>query len=164
MQGLWRFLQLLTMCCWVGGLIFVAFVLAPTAFHVLPGVHLAGLVVGESLRVFDILALVCGGVFLAATAAMFAGAPIRVRGRYEIELLLAAVMLLGTAYLQWNILPSMDADQKLAGGDIAAMPAQYPARVHFEKLHKRSEKVAGTILIIGLGVLFLMSREQIELD
>ena len=95
---------------------------------------------------------------------MFRGAAIRVRGRYEMELLLAVVMLLGTAYLHWNILPGMDADQRLAGGDIASMPANFPARVHFEKLHKRSEKVAGAILMIGLGVLFLMSREQVPLE
>ena len=164
MHGFLRFLQLLTMCCWVGGLVFFAFVLAPTAFRVLPGVHLAGLVVGASLRVFDVVAIVCGGLFLAATGAMFAGAAIRVRGRYEIELLLAAVMLLGTVYIQWNLLPSMDADQRLAGGDIASSPAEFPAHLHFEKLHKRSEKVAGTVLVIGLGVLFLMSREQIPLE
>ena len=164
MHGLWRFLQLLTMCCWVGGLVFFAFVLAPTAFHVLPSVHLAGLVVGESLRVFDVLAMVAGGVFLAVTGAMFAGAAIRVRGRYEMQFLLAGVMLLGTAYIHWNVLPSMDADQTLAGGDIASMPTNYPARLHFEKLHKRSEKVAGTILVIGIGVLFLMSREQVKLE
>ena len=42
MHGLMRFLQLLTMCCWVGGLVFFAFVLAPTAFHTLPTTHLAG--------------------------------------------------------------------------------------------------------------------------
>ena len=129
MLGLLRFVQLFAMCCWVGGLIFFAFVLAPTAFHTLPSVHLAGLVVGESLRVFDVLALVCGSLFLLATALMFRTAAMRVRGRYEMEFLLAGVMLLGTAYLHWNILPAMDADQRLGSGDIASTPADYPAHV-----------------------------------
>jgi uncharacterized membrane protein len=36
MQGVYRLLQLLAMVVWAGGLIFFAFVLAPTAFHTLP--------------------------------------------------------------------------------------------------------------------------------
>ena len=164
MQGLLRFVQLLAMTCWVGGLVFFAFVLAPTAFHTLPSVHEAGLVVGQSLRGFDVLALVCGGLFLAATAAMFRTAAMRMRGRYEIEFLLAGVMLLGTAYLHWNILPAMDADQRLAGGDIASTPTNFPAHVQFDKLHHRSERLAGGVLLVGLGVLFLMSREQAKVE
>ena len=164
MHGFLRFVQLLTMACWVGGLVFFAFVLAPTAFHTLPSVHEAGLIVGESLRVFDLLELGCGAMFLLVTAAMFRAAAMRVRGRYELEFLLAGVMLLGTTYLHWNVLPSMDADQRLGGGDIASTPANFPAHAHFDKLHHRSERVAGTVLVIGLGVLFLMSREQARVE
>ena len=83
MQGFLRLLQLLSMVVWAGGLIFFAFVLAPTAFHTLPTVHLAGGIVGACLRVFDIVALVCGGIFLAVTALMFrtpAGSPLPVAG------------------------------------------------------------------------------------
>ena len=164
MQGLLRFVQLLAMTCWVGGLVFFAFVLAPTAFHTLPNVHEAGLVVGESLRGFDRLALGCGAAFLLATAAMFRAAPMRLRGRYEVEFLLAGVMLLGTAYIHWNLLPAMDADQRLAGGDIASTPAGFPAHVRFDRLHHRSEQIAGGVLLVGLGVLFLMSREQVQVE
>lgn len=162
MNGFWRFVQLLSMTMWVGGLVFFAFVLAPTAFHTLPTIHEAGLIVGASLKVFDVLALGSGAMFLLATGVMFRSATMRIRGRYEMEFLLAGVMLLGTAYIQWNILPSMDADQALASGDIASMPATFPARIHFERLHVRSERVEGCVLLIGLGVLFLMSREQVQ--
>lgn len=168
MQAFLRFVQLLTIVMWVGGLIFFAFVLAPTAFSVLPSIHLAGLVVGRCLRSFDILALGAGAMFLAATAAMFRLAPNRIRGRYEMEVLLASVMFLGTCYIHFNILPAMDADQAMAqtqtGGDIASTPASFPAHIHFDRLHKRSERVEGAVLLIGLGVLFLMSREQLRLE
>jgi len=40
-----RYLMLLSLIVWIGGLIFFAFVLAPTAFHVLPSTQLAGNVV-----------------------------------------------------------------------------------------------------------------------
>jgi uncharacterized membrane protein len=164
MPGVLRLLQLLSMVVWAGGLIFFAFVLAPTAFHTLPTVHLAGAMVGASLKVFDVVALVCGGVFLAVTALMFRSAAMRIRGRYEMEFLLAGVMLLATAYIHWNVIPSMDADMAQAGGDIDKVETTNPARVHFDKLHVRSERVEGVVLFLSLGVLFLMSREQLALE
>ena len=164
MQGVLRLLQLLSMVVWAGGLIFFAFVLAPTAFHTLPTVHLAGAMVGASLKVFDVVALVCGGVFLAVTALMFRGAAMRIRGRYEMEFLLAGVMVLATAYIHWNVIPAMDNDMAQAGGDIDKLETTNPARVHFDKLHVRSERVESVVLLISLGVLFLMSREQLAVE
>jgi uncharacterized membrane protein len=164
MQGVLRFLQLLSMVVWIGGLVFFAFVLAPTAFGVLPSIHEAGLVVGASLKVFDKVALVCGALFLAVTAGLFRKVPMRIRGRYEMEFLLAGVMLLATAYLQFNIIPAMDADQLQAGGDVNKLARTDPTWQHFDKLHHRSEDVAGAVLLIGLGVLFFMSREPIRLE
>ena len=116
MQGFLRFTQLLTLTLWVGGIAFFAFVLAPVAFHTLPTIQLAGLVVGQSLRVFDVAALTLGILFLATTAVLFTQAPMRIRGRYEMQFLFTAVMLLATAYIHFNILPSMDADQSYAHG------------------------------------------------
>lgn len=163
MQGVYRLLQLLAMVVWAGGLIFFAFVLAPTAFHTLPTVHLAGAVVGAALKVFDIVAMVCGAVFLAVTAMMFRQSPMRIRGRYELEFLLTGVMLLGTAYIHWNVIPAMDRDTAAAGGDIAAAAADNPAKLHFDKLHVRSERVEGLVMLLSVGVLFLMSREQLAI-
>jgi uncharacterized membrane protein len=164
MLGFLRFVQLLAIVIWLGGLIFFAFVLAPTAFGVLPSIHDAGLVVGSCLKLFDKLSLGCGTVFLAVTALLFRRAAHRIKGRYEMEFLLAGVMLLFTAYLQFNVIPNMDNDQRLAGGDIDKAEATNPARIHFNKLHARSENVAGAVLVIGLGVLFLMSREHARIE
>lgn len=160
MLGFLRFVQLLAIVTWLGGLIFFAFVLAPTAFGVLPSIHDAGLVVGACLKTFDELSLGCGAAFLIVTALLFRQAAHRIKGRYEMEFLLAGVMLLFTAYLQFNIIPNMDNDQRLAGGDIDKAEPSNPARIHFNKLHARSENVAGAVLVIGLGVLFLISREH----
>lgn len=160
MRGTLRFLQLISIMLWVGGLAFFAFVLAPLAFHVLPSVHEAGLIVGATLGRFDRVALVCGLVFLLATGLLFRSAPHRIKGRYEIQLLLAAVMMLATAYIEWKLMPAMESDRVLAGGDIDKAEKTNPARIHFEKLHARSEKADGTVFFLGIGVLFLMSREQ----
>jgi uncharacterized membrane protein len=160
MQGFLRIVQLLAMVVWVGGLIFFAFLLAPIAFHTLT-VHQAGMLVGAVLHPFHIVGLVCGAMFCCATAVMFRGATMRVRGRYEMEFLLVVVMLAATAYLQVNVLPAMEYDRASAGGSIEAAAPNNPAKVHFDKLHVRSERVEGTVLFVGLAVLFLMSREQL---
>ena len=164
MRGVSRLLQLLSMVVWAGGLIFFAFVLAPTAFHTLPTIHLAGEVVGASLKLFNVVALVCGAVFLVVTGLMFRKAPMRTRGRYEMEFLLAGVMLLATAYLHWNVIPRMDSDMAQAGGDTSKVEATNPAKIHFDKLHVVSERVEGGVLLLSLVVLFLMSREQLPID
>jgi len=164
MQGFLRLMQLMSMVIWAGGLIFFAFVLAPTAFHTLPTIHLAGTVVGASLKAFNVIALVCGAIFLTVTGLMFSKAPMRTRGRYEMEFLLAGVMLLATAYLHWNVIPNMDADMAQAGGDTSKVEATNPAKIHFDKLHVRSERVEGTVMLLSLVVLFLMSREQLAIE
>ena len=160
MSTLLRFLQLIAMVVWVGGVIFFAFVLAPVAFGTLPTHQLAGSVVGGSLRILHVMGFVCGGVFWLATLVLFRRAPMRVRGRYEMELLLASVMLLLTAYLQVNVLPAMEIDRAHAGGDIESVAETHPARVHFNKFHAISEDVEGGVLLIGIGVLLLMAREN----
>jgi len=164
MQGFLRLMQLLAMVIWAGGLIFFAFVLAPTAFHTLPTIHLAGEVVGASLKVFNVVALASGAVFLVVTGLMFRSAPMRTRGRYEMEFLLAGVMLLATAYLHWNVIPNMDADMAQTGGDTSKVEATNPAKMHFDKLHIRSERVEGGVMLLSFVVLFLMSREQLAIE
>lgn len=164
MNGFHRLLQLLTMTVWVGGLVFFAFVLAPTAFRVLPTQFEAGLVVGAALHTFDYVAMGAGAVFLVATVLLFRGAPKQIQGRYEMEFLVALAMLLGTAYIHYNLLPAMERDRARAGGDIQSVAPEHPAREHFNRLHRRSERVEGAVLLLGLGVLFLMSREQTALE
>src|SRR5437870_3998378 len=78
-----RFLMLLSLVVWIGGLIFFAFVVAPTAFQVLPNTHLAGNLVGRALGKLHWIAVFSGAVFLISsllynrltdgTAHLFAG-------------------------------------------------------------------------------------------
>src|SRR5208337_2566018 len=62
-----RYLMLLSLVVWIGGLIFFAFVLAPTAFQVLPDTHLAGNMVGRALGKLHWIAIVSGIVFLVSS-------------------------------------------------------------------------------------------------
>src|ERR1035438_795408 len=64
-----RFLMFLSLVVWVGGIVFFAFVLAPTVFHpgILPSRQLAGAVVSRSLGILHWMGLTCGVVFLIAS-------------------------------------------------------------------------------------------------
>jgi hypothetical protein len=67
------------------------------------------------------------------------------------QLALTAVMLLVTAYSQFRILPAMEVDRTLAGGEVETASLENAGRVDFERLHTLSER---------LGVVFVLSRES----
>lgn len=159
MTSIYRTLRLLAMVVWVGGLIFFAFVVAPVAFnlayiHALPSTHEAGLVVAGTLASLHPMGLVCGTVFLFATALLWLRSP--AHRRLGAEMLLVVVMMAATAYVQLHIIPAMERDRMAAGGAIDAASPDDPARIDFDRLHKMSEKVEGTALFLGLGVVMLM--------
>jgi hypothetical protein len=147
-----RAIRLLAMVFWVGSLLFFAFVLAPVAFHVLPSAHEAGMVVGGTLVILHWIGLVCGLLFVIATLLS--------KPRHQTEqLILIAVMLSLTLYLQFSILPKMEQDRLQAGGNVDAAAVDSPARLDFERLHPISEKLEGLALFAGLGIVLLMAGE-----
>jgi len=148
--------MLLSLVCWIGGLIFFAFVLAPTAFTipgVLPNTHLAGNVVGRALGKLHWIAIFSGVVFLASsllynrlnngTAQVFA-----------LRHVLLCLMLALTLLSQFWIIPRMDA-LRASVGDFASLPLDNPARVQFDGLHVWSTRVEGAVLLLGLVVVYL---------
>jgi hypothetical protein len=160
MQTTLRALRLLAMVAWVGGLGFFAFVLAPVAFHSLPNAHEAGLVVGETLRQLHWIGLVGGSLFCVATAWLWFWAEVPARVGFAIQLALTFVMLGVTAYSQFSILPAMEVDRALAGGAVETASLDNAGRADFERLHALSERLEGLVLLCGLGVVFVLSRES----
>ena len=155
-----RGLRQLAMVAWVGGLMFFAFVVAPVAFGTLPSSHEAGLVVAGTIRPLHWIGLIGGGIFCLATGWLWLHAEVPARVAFTIESALTLVMLLGTAYSQFNILPRMEVDRLAAGGDVDAAPVADAGRVDFERLHVLSERVEGLVLLCGLGVVVMLGRES----
>ncbi len=160
MQTFLRALRLLAMVVWVGGLIFFAFVVAPVAFTKLPNAHEAGIVVGGTLRHLHWIGLVGGVVFCLANAWLWLRAEVPARVGFAIQFALTAVMLAVTAYSQFRLLPEMDAARATAGGVVETASLDNPGRMEFERLHVLSERLEGFVLLCGIGVVLVLSRES----
>jgi uncharacterized membrane protein len=150
-----RFLMLLSLVVWIGGLIFFAFVLAPTAFQVLPNTHLAGNVVGRALGKLHWIAIVSSVVFLISSL-LYSRLTQGTAHLFALRHVLIVVMLGLTLFSQFWIIPKMDT-LRASVGDFASAPLTTPARVQFDALHVWSTRVEGAVLLLGLVAVFLTS-------
>ena len=148
-----RFLMLLSLIVWLGGLIFFP-VVAQTAFSVLPSRHLAGMVVGRSLGVLHWMGIISGFVFLASSILynrLSSGATHVFAGRHVLICLMLALTLIS----QFNIIPRMDTLRAALPGEIDSVSADNPARMQFDALHVWSTRLEGGALLLGLVVAYL---------
>lgn len=157
MTTLLRILRLYPLALWVGGEIFFIIV-AGISFSVLPDAHTAGLVVRTALIDLHRIGIGAGLVYLVATVGLMARQPESYRVRLA-EVALVAVMLILTLYSQAGVIPHMERDRLSLGGDVNAAPADNPARLDFERLHKLSVNLEGAVLIGGLALIALAPVE-----
>jgi hypothetical protein len=153
-----RFLMLLSLVVWLGGLIFLALVEAPIVFSpgLLPTRHMAGSIVGRSLDVLHYMAIASGVVFLIASmvySRMATGNARPLAARH----LLVGLMLLLTVISQFAISPRMHA-LRAEVGVIDSVAPENPQRREFDRLHVWSEKVEEGVLLLGLVALFATAQ------
>jgi Domain of unknown function (DUF4149) len=148
-----RFLMILSLMVWVGGLIFFP-VVAQTAFTQLPSPHLAGLVVRRSLVILHWMGISSGILFLGSSMLYnrMNGGALQV---FAARHILLGLMLALTLISQFSIIPRMDALRTSVGGDITSVPASNPAWVQFNALHVWSTRLEGGVLLLGLIVAYL---------
>lgn len=148
-----RAVMLLALIAWIGGIMFFAFVLAPTLFSVLPP-PVAGDVVSPTLSKLHWIGLFSGGVFLLCSLAYnFAKhSQLRLFGATH---LLVLIMLLLTAISQFAITPRM---RTLRAGPSGLDAAN--ARTEFNRLHAWSTRSESGVLLLGLLVVMVTARER----
>jgi hypothetical protein len=151
-----RYLMLLGLIVWLGGLIFFSFVLAPTVFTVLPTRHLAGNVVSRSLTALHWMGIISGLVFLACSmiyARFTSGSFHPFAGRH----ILLYLMLILTLISQFAISPKMAA-LRASMGEIDAVALNAPARLQFDALHVWSTRLEGGVFFLGLALVYLTAQ------
>ena len=155
-MSLVRYLMLLSLVIWVGGLIFFSFVLAPTVFSVLPTRQLAGSVVSRSLGIMHWMAIACGVVF--AVTSMIDSAVVNGTAEpFAARNLIIYAMIILTLVGMFGIASRMLALREQMN-PIDAVPHDDARRVEFNRLHHWSTRIEGSVLVLGLAVLYLTAR------
>jgi len=149
-----RFLQFLSLGCWLGSIIFFI-VFTQGIFSVMPTKDLAGVVVGYSLARLHILGIVAGCVYLLATVVLEKSVAALARP----AALLVFVMIVCTMASQYGAIARMDV-LRLQMGSVESTPADSPLRVAFDRLHQYSVRLESAVLLSGLVALFLTARQK----
>jgi len=148
--------MLLALIVWIGGIIFFAFVLAPTLFSVLPTTKLAGDVVNATLTKLHWMGLVSGVAFLISSLFYNWQKHVQLRP-FALSHVFVVLMLVSTAYSQFGITPRMrELRAEMQTGDNLAWNDS--RRVEFDRLHAWSTRLEGGVLFLGLGVVILTAR------
>lgn len=155
-----RYAGLLALVLWIGGLVVLGAIAAPSIFEIVAVHHiandrlLAGAIFGEILRRFHLLSYACAVMLLGTLVVrgVMGPRPIMFAARVGV----AFLMLVATAYSGLIIAPAIARVQAAASVAPSTLPENDPRRVEFGRLHSMS---TGIQLVPLAGGLFLLFRE-----
>ncbi len=156
-----RYAAVLALTVWVGGLIVLGSIAAPTIFDVL-GSHriadgVAGAVFGEMLRRAHTISYVCAAVLLTSLLArrILGPRPVHVGIRF----VMAAVMLAAMLYSGLVVSTRIASLRPTNGISPSALPADDPRRIEFNRLHATSTALVMVPILGGLALLFFELKD-----
>jgi hypothetical protein len=148
-----RTLHTIALSLWLGGLVAIGALVAPTAFHVTRTAPaftgnltlqnaVAGGVVGGSLHLFTFVCYVCGLLLMGTNALLLRSAN---RRWAMVGMITASLLLMTALYLGFSLTPAMDAAQ--ASGQLPA----------FDRMHHQYEQISSTVQLPLLLLMALFS-------
>lgn len=153
-----RYAGLLALTLWVGGLVVLGGIAAPSLFDVLAGRpdhrELAGAIFSEMLRRFHLLSYGCGAVLVSTLLARGVLGPRPVR--FAAGLGIACLMSGATLYSGLVVSSGIARAQSAIGAAPSSLPAGDPRRIAFGRLHAVS---TGLLMVPVFGGLLLLYRE-----
>jgi len=155
MKAFLRFLQVFALGTWVGSIIFFSFVVAPGLFGILASQDEAGAVVGYSLDRLHSMAVIEAAIYLVAALALGRTLKALVRPG-AIGVIAMLLLTLGSAHV---VIPRMDT-LRLKLPSLETTPPGDAQRAEFDRLHRISVGIEGTVLLVGIAALFLTVREE----
>lgn len=158
-----RFVSLLVLALWIGGLATLGSLAAPEIFSVLErhdpehGRALAGEVFGAVFQQFQRVAWVLGGVLLAlyGVRALLGPRPRRFGLRVGAAAGLLTISLVGGLM----IAPRIDAIRRSTTGPVASLPDTDSRRTEFGRLHGLSNGLMVLTLLAGAGLIWAELRD-----
>lgn len=155
-----RFLQLFAVGVWLGGTVFLSFIVAPAAFTVLPSRQLAGDLVGYLLPRLYILSYVCAVLFLGGLFAeqrLLGGSLRQLVVPVALVLVMVLLLLVNHVYLG-SRMASLRGEMTTAFGSVDQTPRQHALRARFNRYHGGSSLLLTADLILLVGLLALTVR------
>ena len=158
-----RYIYVLALVVWLGGMVVLGAIVAPATFQVLQSIEpvtgraLAGEVFGVALARFHLVAYAAGGLLLVTLAAMALLGPRP--AAYKIRSALAAGMLAVALYSGRVVLARLTAIQQEVGGLPSRLPDGDGRRVQFDALHLLATRL---MLLNMAGALVLLYWEAKE--
>ncbi len=159
-----RYVYVLALVVWLGGMLLLGAIVAPTTFQVLQagdpvsGRALAGALFGSTLARFHYVAYGSGALLILALGVM------RVLGpkpaAYAVRTLIAAAMLGVALYSGVIVLGRIDRLQQDAGILLSRLPAGDARRVEFDALHLRSTQLMMANIAGALILLYWEAKEH----
>lgn len=146
-----KFLMLLTLSLWLGGIIFFSAVEAPAVLAYVHDRTLGGEIINQSLGKLHWLGIICGLVFLLVSLLRSLISSERNR-LFTLPHVLVVLMLACTVVSQHFILPAI---AQLRGAQDDPVSA-----VRFQYLHSWSVGLEGAVLVLGLVLLYSQAQES----
>jgi hypothetical protein len=158
-----RYLYVLALVIWIGGLVVAGAIVAPAVFDVLQngtapdGRVLAGAVVGEVLRRLHLMACAMAAAMLIALALQRVLGPRPIN--FGIRAAIVGTMLAVTIVSGSVISPRVEAIARSLDGPVASLPAGDTRRTEFFRLHGWSNLLLAVTALGGLVLLWWEARE-----
>ena len=158
-----RYVYVLALVVWLGGMIVLGALVAPATFQVLQasapdiGRALAGELFGVVLARFHYLAYGAGALLLITMAAMALLGP-RPRA-FAARCAIVATMLGVALYSGIVVLGQIDTIQREVGVVTSKLPAADPRRIRFDELHTLSTRLMMVNVIAALVLLYWEAGE-----
>jgi uncharacterized membrane protein len=159
-----RYLYVAALVVWLGGMVVLGVIVAPTLFEVLQatdpqsGRALAAAAFGSTIARFHYVAYAAGALLLVTLAAM------RILGpkpaAFAIRALIVLVMLGIAIYSGVVVLGRIDAIQMAAGMLPSRLPAADPRRLEFDALHTLASQLMGANVVGAMILLYWEAKEH----
>jgi hypothetical protein len=159
-----RYLALIALALWIGGLAALGLVAAPELFDVLEARHaaggreLAGEIFGGIFTRFQYLVWGLGGVLLASLGTRAALGP-RPR-RFAVRMWTVSAMLAASVATTVVIAPRIDDIRREVTGPVALLSNDDARKVTFGQLHAVSNGLMLLTMLAGVGLIWVEMRDS----
>jgi hypothetical protein len=139
---------------WLGAMAFFSFVVAPSAFAVLPQQQMAGALVSRTLGALEIGGAIIGALLIVILVLS------RERDRAFLYELIALALMTASMAASHFVVSNRLHQMRMSFGEIALLAATNPTRVEFDRLHQYSVWLMGFNILGAIALIVYLARRN----